>query len=78
MLILYTAYQARPAPVTKEKLVHEMWGHLPDGGPDDPLGVLRVQSMHLNKRLKKLGLSVNGGGKARRDGIFIYCEATRK
>lgn len=44
--------------VRYEAIVHALWGHDPDGGPSNPINVLKTQLCHLRKALKPFGIQI--------------------
>lgn len=49
-----------------EQLIHAVYGHDPDGGPDDPRTIIHVMVNQANKRLEMVGLAI------RRDRKFSW------
>ena len=58
MAIVTAVFEKRPNPVSMDKVIDTLYGHLPGGGPDDATNVIRSQVRHANIRMEKLKISI--------------------
>jgi hypothetical protein len=49
--------------VTMEHIIHVLYGHRIDGGPDDPANNFRVTLTRLRKKLSPLGIRIENVGR---------------
>lgn len=64
-ILIETLARAYPRRVTIEHLVDQLFDDDPDGGPDNPVHVVRVHINRLRKKLPKYGWTIpkNNGGR---------------
>lgn len=60
--VFFIAIASKPHGIFVERLIHECYGHRPDGGPEDADNRIRQLAWRVNKKLKPFGKRVFARG----------------